>query len=55
MLFEALVYIVYIKESYIFSLVCTFKKTTKNFEVKVDVQKWALRFRGEMSIDVLGL
>ena len=38
-------YIIYIRERYYFSLVCTFNKAIKNFEVKVDVQKGALRFR----------
>ena len=44
-LFETLVYIVYIRERYYFSLVCTFKKAIKNVEVKVDVQKGPLGFR----------
>ena len=30
---------------YYFSLLCTLKKAIKNYEVKVDVQKGALRFR----------
>jgi hypothetical protein len=38
-LFKALACIIYIRERYFFSLVCTFKKATKNFEVKVDEQK----------------
>ena len=36
---------IYVREMYFFSLVCTFRKAIKNFEVKVNVQKWALRFR----------
>ena len=39
-------YIVYIRERYCFSLVCTFQKAIKNFEVNVDSQKGAPRFRG---------
>jgi len=39
-------YIVYVWEMYCFSLVCTFRKAIKNFEVKVNVQKVeALRLR----------
>jgi hypothetical protein len=38
------VYIVYIRERYYFSLVCTFK-AIKNFEVKVDALKGTPRFR----------
>ena len=38
-------YIVYRRERYYFSLVCTFKKAIKNFVVKVDVLKGAPRFR----------
>ena len=38
-------YIVYIREGYYFSLVCTFKNAIKNVEVKVCVQKGALGFR----------
>ena len=39
-LFETLVYIVYIRERYYFPLVHTFKKVNiKNFQLKVDVQK----------------
>ena len=37
-------YITYTEERYCFSLVCTFKEAIKNFGVKVDVQKGALRF-----------
>ena len=40
-----LLYIVYKRERYYFSLVCTFTKPFKNFEVIVDSQKGALRFR----------
>ena len=47
-LFEALPYIVYIRERYFFSLLRTFKKSTKNFEVYVDSQKGAPRFRGKI-------
>ena len=36
-----------------FSLVCTFKKAIIFFELKVDVQKRPLRFRGKLTIDVL--
>ena len=32
-------YIVYVWEMCCFSLVCTFRKAIKNFEVKVNVQK----------------
>ena len=39
LLFEALVYIVFIREKYCFPLVHTFKKVIKNFKLKVDVQK----------------
>ena len=42
---EPLVYIVYIREMYYFSLVCMFKKAIKIFEANVSVQKGALRFR----------
>ena len=38
-------YIVYIRERYSFSLVCTSKNSIKFYEVKVDVQKGALSFR----------
>lgn len=34
-----------IRERYYFSSICIFKKAIKNVEIKVDVQKWALRFR----------
>ena len=44
--YVALVYIVYIRERYcFFSLVSTSKKAFKLYEVKVDVQKGALKFR----------
>jgi hypothetical protein len=36
-----------IRERYCFSLVCTSRKFVDFFEVKVDVQKGALRFRGK--------
>jgi hypothetical protein len=39
------VYIVCIRGRYSFSLVCTFNKAIKNFKVKVDVRKRALRLR----------
>lgn len=42
-----LAYIVYMREGYYFSLVCTSRKAIIIFEVKVDVQKGALRFRGK--------
>ena len=32
---------------------CTFKKGIKNFAENEDVQKGTLRFRGNMTIDVL--
>ena len=40
-------------ERYYFSLVCTSKKVVKKYDVKVDVQKGAIRFRGTLMIDVL--
>jgi hypothetical protein len=46
-------YIVYIRERHHFSLVCTFEKATKKFNLKVDVQKASQRFRGKLAIDVL--
>ena len=51
-IFEALAYIANIREMCYFSIGCTYKKAIKYFEVKVDVQKWALRFRKETIIDV---
>ena len=42
-------YILYARERYYFSLVCTFKMRYLDFEVIVGVQKEALRFR--VSID----
>ena len=36
------------KGDVLFSLVCTFRKAIKNFEVKVNVQKWDLRFRARL-------
>ena len=44
-LFEALMYIVRIKERYYFSLECTFRKVVKGWKVKINVQRGALRFR----------
>ena len=38
-------YVVYVREGYYFSLVCRVNKAIENFELKVDVQKGALRFR----------
>ena len=35
------------------SLLCTFGKVFKKFEVKLNIQKVALRFREELTIDVL--
>ena len=46
--FKALVYIVYMKTRYYFSLVRTSKKSLKKFELRVDVQKRALSFRGKL-------
>ena len=46
-------YIVYIKERYLFSLVCTFRKAIKNFEAKVNVQNMALRFREQFTMNML--
>ena len=40
-------------ERHYFSLVCIFKKAIRNFEVKVNVQKGALRFEEKNDIDVL--
>ena len=33
---------------------CTFRKAIKNFEVKVDVQKGALRFKGKFDNKCVG-
>ena len=44
-LFQVLAYIVYTREEYYFSRVCTSRKVINIFKVKVDVQKGALRFR----------
>jgi hypothetical protein len=52
-LFGALAYIVYLRERYYFSIVCTFKKAIDIFEVKIDAQKGALRLEKKMTIDVL--
>jgi hypothetical protein len=38
-------YIVYIKERHLFSLVCTFRNAINKFEVKINVPNGALRFR----------
>ena len=46
-LVEALAYITYVWIRYYFSLVCAFKEPIKKVEVKVDVQKGALGFRGK--------
>ena len=44
MLFDALVYIVYVMERYCFPVVCTLNNEAINkFEVKVDVQKGTLK------------
>ena len=48
MIFEALAYIVYIREKVYFSLVCTFKKNIKNVKVNLDVQKGTLGFTLEI-------
>ena len=42
----AIAYIIYIRVRCYLSLVCTFEKATKNLDVKVDVRKGALGFRG---------
>ena len=44
-LLESSIYIVYIREGFNVSLVCTHKYDIVICEVKVDVQKGALRFR----------
>ena len=46
-LLEASKCIVYIRERHYFTQVCTFQKAIKNVEVKVDVQKGALGFKGK--------
>ena len=51
-LFEALAYILYVREEYSFSLKCTCKKVIF-VEVKVCVQNGALIFREKMLINVL--
>ena len=38
-------YKVYIRERYCFYVVCTLRKAIKDSQVKVDVQKRALKFR----------
>ena len=45
MLHEALADIVYIRERYDFTLVCTSRKAIKFFEVKVDIQKGVEMFK----------
>ena len=52
-LFEALAYIIYVREGYYFSLVCTFKKVINNFILKVDVQKRTVGFRKKRATYVL--
>jgi hypothetical protein len=52
-LFEALVCIIYIRESYYFCLVCTFRKIDKNYEIKVDVEKGSLKFKDKFDIKML--
>ena len=47
-LFEKLAHIVKIKERFIYLfvfVVCTFKNAIQLYEIKIDVQKGALRFR----------
>lgn len=48
MLIEAYAYIVYIRESYYFSVMCTFKKAIKNSKVKGRCTKGALRLSGKI-------
>lgn len=48
-LFETFLYIAYVRVRDWSSLVRIFRKTIKNFEVKVDVQMGTLRFRGKFS------
>ena len=45
-------YIVYIRERYYFSLVCRCRNPIKFHEVKVDVQKGALRLEKRLKIGV---
>jgi hypothetical protein len=40
-------FIVHIGKRYCFFVVCTFREAIKNSQVKVDVQKRAMRFRDE--------
>ena len=47
-LYEALAYILYIREGYYFSLICTSERANNFFEVMVDVHKGFLRFREEI-------
>ena len=53
MLFEELAYIIYVRERYLKFLVCTSRKTIDFSTVKVDVPKGALKFRENLTIDVL--
>ena len=46
-------HIVYRKERYSFSLVCTILKAIENFQVYVNVQKGAQWFRDILRLDVL--
>ena len=46
-------YIAYLKENYYFSLMCTTIMLIIIFEVEVEVQKGALRFREILTIDML--
>ena len=54
---EASAYKVYISKRYYFSLVCAFRKATKNLEINVDVQKGggSKVLRIKLTIDVLVL
>jgi hypothetical protein len=52
-LFEAIGYIIYIRERCCVSLVCTFRNTFKSYDVKVDIRKGSLKFREKLTIDVL--
>jgi hypothetical protein len=42
------VYKIYIRERHYFSLVCTFKMLTKDFEIKVDIQKAPPSYKGKI-------
>ena len=52
-LFEALAYVVYIREVLFFSLACASNKAIKFHEVKVDVQKGPRGLAKKMTMDVL--